>query len=50
MIDYNKRFFKKALYDNNNLNSNNLVLKNIIIVLSFNINIIFKTFLKDNSL
>ena len=45
MIDRNKRFFKKALYNNNNnFNFNDLILKNIIIVLSFNINIIFKAF------
>ena len=50
MVDCNKRFFKKNLYNKNNLNSNNLILKNVIIVLSFNINIIFKTLLKDNNL
>ena len=50
MINRNKYLFKKALYDDNNLNSNDLILKNIIIILSFNINIIFKAFLKDNNL
>ena len=50
MIDRNKYFFKKALYNKNNSNFNDLILKNVIIVLSFNINIIFKVLLKDNSL
>ena len=50
MIDYNKYFFKKVLYNKNNLNFNDLILKNVIIILSFNINIIFKTLLKDNNL
>ena len=50
MIDRNKRFFKKALYNKNNLNSNDLILKNIIIILNFNVNIIFKALLKDNNL
>ena len=48
--DRNKRFFKKVLYNKNDFNFNNLILKNIIIILSFNINIIFKTLLKDNNL
>ena len=50
MIDRNKRFFKKVLYNKNNFNFNDLILKNVIIVLSFNINIIFKVLLKDNNL
>ena len=50
MIGRNKRFLKKALYNENSFNSNDLILKNIIIILSFNVNIIFKTLLKDNSL
>ena len=50
MIDRNKRFFKKVLYNKNNLNFNDLILKNVIIILSFNVNIIFKTLLKNNDL
>ena len=50
MIDRNKYFFKKTLYNKNNFNFDDLILKNIIIVLSFNINIIFKALLKNNSL
>ena len=50
MINRNKRLFKKVLYNKNNFNFNDLILKNIIIVLSFNVNIIFKTLLKNNNL
>ena len=50
MIGRNKRFFKKVLYNKSNFNFNDLILKNVIIVLNFNVNIIFKALLKDNSL
>ena len=50
MIDRNKPSFFLKKNDNNKLNSNGLILKNIIIILHFNINIIFKALLKDNNL
>ena len=50
MIDRNKYFFKKTLYNKSSFNSDDLILKNVIIVLNFNINIIFKALLKNNNL